>query len=177
VEKSDQQAHVGTLDRAKTLFASALTSDTSFWRAEVLRNKRIDEGYDGIELLVELDVPEDAGFRGIVFNLPLRKLRPPQRYTVTRHPCDNCGSYYLANGDPPAVLQVWKNRLFTVAHEARPDGREIDAVLAVYAALFSPLVTKVRVEVLRPQRGHFEDLPRTLTGKDAQEYFSQFGIG
>ena len=140
MEKSDQQAHVGTLDRAKTLFASALTSDTSFWRAEVLRNKRIDEGYDGIELLVELDVPEDAG-------------------------------------DPPAVLQVWKNRLFTVAHEARPDGREIDAVLAVYAALFSPLVTKVRVEVLRPQRGHFEDLPRTLTGKDAQEYFSQFGIG
>jgi hypothetical protein len=177
VEKSDHQAYVGMLDRAKALFASALASDVSYWRAEVLRNKRVDEGYDGIELLVELDVPENVGFRGVVFNLPLRRLRQVPRYTVTSGHCDNCGTHYLANGDPPAVLQVWKNRLYTLAHEGRPDGRELDAVLAVYAAMFSPLVTKLRVEVLRPPRGHFEDLPTTLKGKDAQEYFSRFAIG
>jgi hypothetical protein len=177
VEKGDHQAYVGMLDRAKALFASALASDVSYWRAEVLRNKRVDEGFDGVELLVEFDVPETVGFRGVVFNLPLRKLRPPRRYTVSSGHCDNCGTYYLANGDPPAVLQVWKNRLYTVAHDGRPDGRELDAVLAVYAAMFSPLVTKLRIEVLRPQRGHFEDLPLTLKGRDAQEYFSRFAIG
>jgi hypothetical protein len=176
VEKSDHKAYVGMLDRAKALFATALASDTSFWGGEVERNKRIDDGYYGMELLVEFDVPEGVGFRGVVFNLPLRKLRQLRRHTVAGGHCDNCGTYYLAMGDHPAVFQVWKNRLYTVTHVSRPDAGEVDALLAVYAAMFSPLVTKVRVEVLRPQRGHFEDLPTTWKGREAQEYFSRFAI-
>ena len=61
---------------------------------------------------------------------------------------------------------MWRNRLLALASEERPDGRELDAIVAVYAALFGQQVTKLRVDVMRPMRGHFVEVrwvarPRT----------------
>ncbi len=141
-----------------------------------MRHKHFDRRYYGVELLVDFDLPESVDLRGILYNLPLKSLRRLPWDSVGAKRCDTCGDYYLAKVDPACVLKMWRNRLLALASEERPDGRELDAIVAVYAALFGQQVTKLRVDVMRPMRGHFEDHPVHYDGEKARAYFRNFAI-
>lgn len=161
------------IERAKALFASALVSNRSFWREELARNKHYDSGYFAIEMTVAFDLPDTIDLRDVARELPRRTMKG---ITYGAKPCDHCGYLYLAMGERPSGFRLWKHRLYSFADEARPDGREIDALLSVYAMLFGPNVSSMDIEVVRPQRGHFEDNPVQRRGPKAQEYFGRFAI-
>jgi hypothetical protein len=160
-----------SIERAKALFASALVAERSFWREELVRHKRYDSGYFAIEMTIAFDLPDAVDLRDVVRDLPRRTMRT---ITYGAKPCDHCGYLCLAMGERPSAVRLWKHRLYSFAHEARPDGRELDAILSVYATLFGANVSTMSVEVVRPQRGHFEDNPVRRKGREAQEYLGQF---
>jgi len=173
MQDTAEQQRREQIERAKTLFAGALASDKSFWRDELARNKHYDDGYFAIEMTIAFALPDAIDLRHIARELPLAKMRG---ISFGAQPCDHCGYLVAVTGERSSAIRLWKHRLYSFAHESRPDGRELDAFLSVYATLFGANVMGARVEVVRPQRGHFEDNPVDRTGEKAQEYFAKFAI-
>ncbi len=173
VDTPDAHERRQRLERAKALFSSALASDRSFWRQELARNKHYDSGYFAIEMTIVFALPDAVDLGDIARNLPRITMRG---ISYGARPCDHCGQLYLSTGEHPSAVRLWKHRLYSFAHETRGDGREVDALLSVYATLFGAEVRTATVEVVRPQRGHFEDNPVQHQGSKAQQYFAQFAI-